>query len=79
MWRQQLKPSGSLETLGKLAVRLIRIAMYQKLRNGEAQLKAEGIDVPLLDEYKIHAQKTVRISKRKRRESGVTFIHKGDF
>ena len=53
--------------------------MYQKLLNGEAQLKAEGINVSLLDEYKVHAQKTVKISRRKKRESGVTFIHKGDF
>lgn len=79
MWKRNVGPNRKLESLGKLAIRLARIAAYQQLMRGETQLRAGGLDVSLREAYKAKAIKTIRVSKRRTRKPNVVFVNKGDF
>jgi hypothetical protein len=60
MWKQGPQDFTRLNTLGSLIVRLMRIAAFTKISNGQAQLQAHGLTVDLKSAYKEHAQTNTR-------------------
>ncbi len=50
-WNKATDTVHPLEQIGILTVRLLRIAVRDQLERGEAQLKAQGIKVPLAQAY----------------------------
>jgi len=50
-WEKVSDNTHPLEKIGALTVRLLRIAVREQLERGEAQLKAQGIKVPLAQVY----------------------------
>jgi hypothetical protein len=54
-WRQGPQDFSRLNQLGNLTARLIRLAAFDKLKRGDAQLQSYGLPTTLGDTYKEHA------------------------
>ena len=55
-WHQGLQDGRLLRNLSFLTVRLMRIATYQKVARGEAQLKSYGLPAELTAGYRKYAR-----------------------
>ncbi len=78
MWTKDLGPGRGLEKLGMITARLARIALYQKLERGEAQLKAAGIDAEILKAFKAQAPRdAVQFTQETKEAPEVKFTNKG--
>lgn len=78
MWTNQIAPPLGLQKLGILAARLGRLATYQLVARGAAQLKAMGLENAdeLTRVYQEHVVKTMPIIRKVFEEpKGITVQH----
>lgn len=54
-WRQGPQDFSRLHNLGNITSRLIRITAFEKIKRGDAQLRAFGLPSGLVEAYKEHA------------------------
>ena len=73
-WEKVSNAAHPLEKIGLLTVRLLRIAVRDQLARGEAQLKAQGIKVPLAQIYHRATQ-----DKPPKKYSNLKIIERGTF
>ncbi len=55
-WRHGPQDLNQLQALGILTARLLRLLVHQKVKRGDAQLLAGGIDANLANLYARHAK-----------------------
>ena len=72
-WKKMDGQNHPLEKIGKLTIRLLRLAVHQQLTRGQEQLRAQGIVVNLETPEEALPQ------KNKKNYENLKIIEKGSF